>query len=130
MSGPFIIISTFGVKDGKLEQLKRFQRELSDTIRVREPQLIAFNAFLNNEGTEMTSIQVHPDATSMDFHLKVIREHLGDAMSAVAEFVVPISIKYYGTPPESLQASIAGRGNDLTAMPIHIGGFTRSSANT
>ena len=129
MSGPFIIISTFGVKDGKLEQLKRFQRELSDIIEAREPQLITFNAFLNDEGTEMTSIQVHPDAASMDFHLKVIREHLGDAMSAVAEFVEPKSIKYYGTPPESLQASIAGRGGDLTTMPVHIGGFTRSSAN-
>ena len=129
MSGPFIIISTFGVKDGKLEHLKRFQRELSEIIEAREPQLIAFNAFLNDEGTEMTSIQVHPDTASMDFHLKVIREHLGDAMSAVAEFVVPKSIQYYGTPPESLQASIAGRGGGLITMPVHIGGFTRSSAN-
>lgn len=112
-----------------MEQLKRFQRELSDIIEAREPQLITFNAFLNDEGTEMTSIQGHPDAASMDFHLKVIREHLGDAMSAVAEFVEPKSIKYYGAPPESLQASIAGRGGDLTTMPFHIGGFTRSSAN-
>jgi hypothetical protein len=126
VSGPFILISTWGIKDGKVEELKRFQEELSELIQAKEPQLIAFNAFLNEEGTEMTSIQVHPDAASMDFHLKVIREHLGDAMSAVAEFVVPKSIHYYGTPPESLKASIAGRGGDLNMKPIHIGGFTRS----
>ena len=129
MSGPFIIISSFEVKDGKLEHLKRFQRELSDIIEAKEPQLIAFNAFLNKAGTEMTSIQVHPDTASMDFHLRVIREHLGDTMSAVAEFVVPKSIRYYGIPPESLQATIAGRGGDLVSMPVHIGGFTRSSEN-
>lgn len=89
MSGPFIIISTWEIKDGKLEELKRFQRELSRIVEEKEPQLIAFNAFLNEEGTEMTSIQVHPDAASMDFHLKVIREHLGDAMSSVADFAEP-----------------------------------------
>ena len=107
MSGPFIIISNWGVKEGKLEELKRFQRELSKVVEEKEPQLIAFNAFLNEEGTEMTSIQVHPDAASMDFHLKVIQEHLGEAMSAVAEFAEPRGMQYYGTPPESLQASVS-----------------------
>lgn len=128
MSGPFIIISTWGIKDGKLEELKRFQRELSRIVEEKEPQLIAFNAFLNEEGTEMTSIQVHPDAASMDFHLKVIREHLGDAMSSVADFAEPKNMEYYGTPPESLQASVSGRGGNLITKPIHLGGFTRSPA--
>ncbi|MFN2197083.1 MAG: putative quinol monooxygenase [Anaerolineales bacterium] len=128
MSGPFIIISTWGVKEGKLEALKRFQRELSEIVQTQEPQIIAFNAFLNEDGTEMTSIQVHPNAASMDFHLKVIREHLGEAMRAVAEFAEPKGIEYYGAPPESLQASVSGRGGNLISKPVHIGGFTRLPA--
>jgi hypothetical protein len=128
MSGPFILISTWGIKEGKVEELKRFQRELSEIIKEREPQLIAFNAFLNEEGTEMTSIQVHPDAESMDFHLKVLRDHVGDAMSEVADFIEPKNLEYYGTPPGSLQASVSGRGGNLITKPIHMGGFTRSPA--
>lgn len=128
MAEPFIIISTWRVKDGKLEELKRFQRELSRIVEKNEPQLIAFNAFLNEEGTEMTSIQVHPDAASMDFHLKVIKDYLGEAMSAVAEFVEPRGMEYYGTPPESLQTSVSNRGGNLNTKPVHIGGFTRSPA--
>jgi hypothetical protein len=125
VSGPFILISTWGIKDGKVEELKRFQEELSELIQAKEPQLIAFNAFLNEEGTEMTSIQVHPDTASMDFHLQVLSDHLGDAMSSVAPFVEPRSLVYYGMPPESLRSSITSRGENPGSKPIHMGGFTR-----
>jgi hypothetical protein len=126
MPAPFIIISSWEVEEGKVDELKRFHRELSKIIEEKEPQLIAFNAFLNEEGTEMTSIQVHSDAASMEFHLKILREHLGDAMSTVVDFVVPKNIAYYGTLPDSLQASISSRGGDLYTMPVHIAEFTRS----
>jgi hypothetical protein len=127
MSEPFIIISSWRVKKGKLEELKRFQRQLVEIIEAREPQLIAFNAFLNDDQTEMTSIQVHPNAASMDFHMQVLRDHLGEAMSAVAGFVEPKGIEYYGTPPESLLESTRSRGGNLSTKPIHLGGFTRST---
>lgn len=124
MSGPFILVSTWKIKEGKLEELVRFQRGLAEVIEANEPQLIAFNAFINEDETEMTSIQVHPDAASMDFHLQVLRDKLGDAMSAVAEFAEPKSLEYYGMPPESLQSSVGARDGS-GAKPIHIGGFTR-----
>lgn len=126
MSEPFIVISTWRIKEGKLEDLKRFQREFAGIIEANEPQLIAFNAFYNEEGTEMTSIQVHPNSASMDFHLKVLRETLGDAMSAVAEFVEPMSLEYYGKPPESALGMGSQSGRDFSVKPLHMGGFTRS----
>lgn len=128
MTKPFIVISTWRIKDGKLEDLKRFQREFSEIIEANEPQLIAFNAFYNEDGTEMTSIQVHPDAASMDFHLNVLRETLGGAMSAVAEFVEPQSLEYYGMPPESALEMGRQSGRDFSVKPLHMGGFTRSPA--
>jgi hypothetical protein len=128
MSEPFIVISSWRVKEGKLEELKRFQRELAETIEAKEPQLIAFNAFLNEDRTKMTSIQVHPNSASMDFHMQVLRDYLGDAMSSVADFVEPESIEYYGTPSESLLESTSSRGGNLSTKPIHLGGFTRSTA--
>ena len=127
MSEPFIVVSSWRIKEGKLEELRRFQRKLTEIIKAKEPQLIAFNAFLNEDRTEMTSIQVHPNAASMDFHMQVLKETLGDAMSSVADFVEPKGIEYYGTPSESLLESTSGRGGNLSTKPIHLDGFTRST---
>jgi hypothetical protein len=60
MSEPFVVISSWRVKKGKLEELERFQGQLVEILEAKEPQLLAFNAFLNDDQTEMTSIQVHP----------------------------------------------------------------------
>jgi hypothetical protein len=61
--------------------------------------------------------------------MQVLRDHLGEAMSAVAGFVEPKGIEYYGTPSESLLESTRVRGGNLSTKPIHLGGFTRSTSN-
>jgi len=61
MSKPLIVISTLKVKEGKLEDLKRYYKRILDIVETNEPRLIAFHGSLNEDGTKMTSIQVHPD---------------------------------------------------------------------
>lgn len=46
-----------------------YDKEILKIVETNEPQVIAFHGFLNEDGTEMTSIQVHPDTASMDFHM-------------------------------------------------------------
>ena len=108
MSTPFIYISTWKIKEGKLGDFKRFTREFVENVRVKEPQLIAFNVFLSEDGTEMTSIQVHPDSASMDFHLQVVNQVLGAEMLEWierADFVEPKHFEIYGTPSAGLLES-------------------------
>jgi hypothetical protein len=38
------------------------------------PRLIAFNKYANTDGTEVTVVQVHPDAESMTVHMQAVRE--------------------------------------------------------
>jgi hypothetical protein len=47
---------------------------LSDFIEAGEPRLLAFNEYVNADRTEVTVVQVHPDAASMEFHMGVVRE--------------------------------------------------------
>jgi len=61
VSEPFIAVSTWRIKEGKLEDLKRCMGEFAEIIEANQPQLITFNAFYNEEGTEMTSRQVHSE---------------------------------------------------------------------
>jgi hypothetical protein len=77
MSPPFIAIATLGIKDGRLEDFTRSYEEVVETVKEHEPRMIAFHGFVNEDGTEMTIIQVHPDAASMDFYMQVLSNKLG-----------------------------------------------------
>jgi hypothetical protein len=128
MSEPLIVTSTFRVKEGKLEELKRYYKRILEIVEANEPQLIAFHGFLNEDGTEMTSIQVHPDTASMDFHMQVLRENWDESFSEYGEMLEVISVEYYGTAPESaLEMDLQGEWG-LSLKPIHIAGFTRFTA--
>lgn len=128
MSIPLIIVSTFRVKEGKLEDLKRYYAMVSEIVKVNEPQIIAFYGFLNQDATQMTSIQVHPDTASMDFHMQVLRQNWDESFSNYSQMVESLKVEYFGTPPESaLKMDMAGN-YDLHINPNPIGGFIRSKA--
>ena len=133
MSEPFIYISTHKIKEGKVEDYKRFFSEFQEHVQAEEPQIIAFHGFLNEDGTEVTIVQVHPDAASMDFHLQVIDQVMGEKLSEWVErqeFLEPKHAEIYGTPGAGLLEAViwfGKAGAALSVKPLHIAGFTRSS---
>lgn len=128
MSEPLIVISTLRVKEGKLEDLKRYYKRILDIVETNEPRVIAFHGFLNEDRTEMTSIQVHPDTASMDFHMQVLRDNWDESFSEYGQMLEMFSIEYYGTPPESALEMDRQSEWSLSLSPLHIAGFTRSGA--
>ena len=135
MSGPLIFITTARIKEGKLEDYRRFAKELLENFEAREPQIIAFNVFLNEEGTEMTSIQIHPNAASIESHMQVLDQVLGEDMAQWVERADFLEIKHieiYGTPSEALlkadQPWVDSGAITRGIKPVHVAGFTRSAA--
>jgi quinol monooxygenase YgiN len=129
MSEPFIFIGTHMISEGKLEDFKKQWRELLDVVEVKEPRLIAFNAYVNEDGTELTVVQVHPDADSMLFHMQVARDHISEAYQSVLEKTKRIDV--YGKPSDTaleMIRQLAGSEVPLSVKANHLGGFTRSSA--
>ena len=128
MTEPFIFIATYTIKEGTLEDFKPYWRDFVDFVEESEPRLIAFNAYLSEDGTEVGIVQVHPDADSMEFHLKLIREHVEHAF---AEFLDRgTSMQIYGPSSDSaleMMRQLAGPV-PLTVKPYGVGGFTRSAA--
>jgi quinol monooxygenase YgiN len=130
MSTPLIAISTVGIKEGMLEDFRRTYKEVVETVREHEPRLIAFHGFVNKDGTEMTIIQVHPDTASMDLHMQVLRDKLGEhvARALGPELIEPKRVEYYGTPPQSaleMDQQIPGLAVDI--RPTHVAGFTHTT---
>lgn len=129
MSEPFIFIGTHTIREGKLEDFKKQWRELLDVVEAKEPRLIAFNAYVNEDGTELTVVQVHPDADSMLFHMQVARDHISEAYQSVLEKTKRIDV--YGKPSDTaleMIRQLAESEVPLSVKANHLGGFTRSSA--
>jgi quinol monooxygenase YgiN len=130
MSQPFISIATLRIKKGKLDDFTRSYREVVETVKEHEPRIIAFHGFVNEDGTEMTIIQVHPDTASMDFHMQVLTDKLAEhvARALGPELIEPKQVEYYGTPSESaLEMDRQVPGLAVGIMPLHVAGFTRTS---
>jgi hypothetical protein len=62
MTAPFIFVATYRIKEGKLEEYEKLWRGLVEFVQANEPRLLAFNTYASEDGTEATTIQVHPDA--------------------------------------------------------------------
>jgi hypothetical protein len=126
MSGPFIFIATNRLKPGAYAAERRRVPGLSDFIEAGEPRLLAFNEYANADCTEVTVVQVHPDAASMEFHMGVVGERAAQAYAETLEATTQIQV--FGTPSaavvEMLRAQ-AGTGVPLATHAEHLGGFTR-----
>jgi quinol monooxygenase YgiN len=128
MAQPFILIGTYRIKEGKLDDFERFWRQFVDFVEEGEPRLIAFNAYADDGGNEVAIVQVHPDVDSMEFHMKLIREHVEQAFADFLEDTVGMQI--YGVTSDSALQMMEQLGGHapLTVKRRGIGGFTRSAA--
>jgi hypothetical protein len=129
VSSPFIFIATNRLKPGQLESERRRVPGLVEFIEASEPRLIAFNEFVNEAGDEVTVVQIHPDASSMEAHMEIVRER---AQAAYAETLdATVRVQVFGRPSEAILEALrqqAGAGVEISVNGEHLGGFVRSSA--
>jgi hypothetical protein len=129
VQSPFIFIATNRLKPGQLDRERNRVPGLVEFIEANEPRLIAFNEYVNDAGDEVTVVQVHPDAASMEAHMEIVRER---AMQAYAETLdATVRIQVFGLPTDAILEALrqqAGNGVEISVNGEHLGGFTRSSA--
>jgi biotin carboxylase len=126
VSGPFIFIATNRLKPGMLAAERERVPGLVDFIEANEPQLIAFNEYVNEDGTEVAVVQIHPDADSMRFHMGVVAERAAAAYAETVEATT--SVQVFGMPSNAILEMLehqAGAGVPVSIKPLHLGGFTR-----
>jgi hypothetical protein len=128
VNGTFVYVGTWTIKPGKLEEAKKFLTEHASWIEEKEPRLIAFHAYFDEEGSKASVVQVHPDSESMELHMQVLAEHLDAAFEVIDTILTE---QYYGPMSESLSETLAQwETPEVTVikMPQHAAGFTRTNA--
>ncbi|HUE97315.1 MAG TPA: hypothetical protein VMN39_11690 [Longimicrobiaceae bacterium] len=128
MGQPFIWIGIHKVKEGKADELKQMLKEFPDFIERNEPRLLGFNFYMNEDETEVAVVQIHPDADSFEFHMKVAGEHISQSYQYLEE---TLSTQIYGAPSGQVLGMVeqfrqnAGQKETLSVMSQPLSGFTR-----
>ena len=126
MPGPFIFIASNRLRAGRFGAEQQRVPGLSRFIEENEPQLVAFNEYANEVLSEVSVVQVHPDAASMEYHLSLIGDRAREAYAQTIQATTRIQV--FGTPTGNILRmldQLAGSGVPLSIYPHHIGGFSR-----
>jgi len=122
MSGPIVIIDRSEILEGKLEDLKEAMNELVQCADANEPRMTAYTVYLDQDGTRVTVLQMHPDSASEEFHMNAA----GSAFKKFVEYIRMLRIDIYGRPSPALlerlqpKSSMPG-GGSVTVHDLHAG---------
>jgi hypothetical protein len=98
MSEPVVSIDVSRIHQGRLEELKRAMKELVEFVDANETRPVLYSVYFNDDGSEMTVLQVHPDSASMEFHMDVA----GSEFRGLSEFLTLLRIDIYGKASDRL----------------------------
>jgi hypothetical protein len=128
MNEPFIWIGIHKVRQGKTEELKSFLRDLPGFVEEREPRLLGFHIYLSEDGTRVAVVQIHPDADSFEFHMKVAGKHIAESYQYLE---ATESTWIFGEPSPAVLEMVeqvrqaADQRQTLSVMSHPLAGFTR-----
>lgn len=94
MAEAIVYIDHSEIRPGKLEEIKRGIAELVEFVRAREPQLVLYAFYIDEEAPSMTVVAVHPDSASMELHMQIG----GPEFRKLADFIDLRLIEVYGQP--------------------------------
>lgn len=127
MTAPFIYLGTYEVNEGRFDDARDSLREHSEFIEANEPRMISFNVYGDEDGGTVSIVQVHTDASSMDFHMRLVAEHISSALGDYLGSAVDTQIFGNGQETVDTIRSFAGPDDEVTVAPEHIAGFTRTT---
>ena len=130
-SEPIVYIDHSDIREGSLDELKAGIRLLVDLIEAREPQLIMYGFYIDEEAANMTVVAVHPDSASLELHMDI-----GSAeFRKLAHLITLTAIECYGRPSEraldQLWHKAATLGNGGTVVSVgRSAGFAHVASET
>jgi hypothetical protein len=99
------------------------------SIQSNEPSLISFHVFVNEAGTEVSTVQVYADAAAMEFHMTVFGPQLAQAYSQTRGAAT--SVQVFGKPTTGIEEMLARQAADgcrVETPRASLGEFTRFPA--
>ena len=131
-SEPIVYIDHSDVREGSLEELESGVRRVVDFIEAREPRLIAYGFYIDEDAMKMTVVAVHPDPASLELHLDIG----SDEFRKLAHLLTLTAIECYGRPSDKAleqlrqKAAMLGDGGTIVSLDRSAGFARIASATT
>lgn len=114
MTAPFIFVNTYEIREGQLEAFTKGFRRVLDLVETEQPRVLFFASYLNEQGTEATVLQIHPDVESFENHMALAAEHIRGSVETVDWS--SMSIQVLGNTNDTVfenMRRVAGSGGDV-----------------
>jgi hypothetical protein len=113
------------IRPGKLSELKNAVKQLVEFVDLKEARLISYNIYFNEEDSQMSLLQIHPDSASLEFHLELG----GPIFLKFKDLIQLLTIQIYGEPSENLLEQLHRKAQMLGNAKVTIhnlqAGFSR-----
>jgi hypothetical protein len=124
-SEPIVYIDHSDIRADAIEELRAGVRRLVEFIDAREPQLIAYGFYIDEDAQKMTVVAVHPDSASLELHMDIG----GEEFRKLGHLLRLTGMECYGRPSEraldQLRQKAAALGDAGTVVSIgRFAGFT------
>jgi hypothetical protein len=127
-AAPLVAIDSSEIREGRIDELKAGLTELVEFVEANEAEPIAYSIYIDEAGTRMTVMQIHPSSASMELHMRLA----GPIFQKFAELVVLSRIDFYGTPSDALLEQMRQKaellGNARVVVNELHAGFARFGA--
>jgi hypothetical protein len=128
---PIVYVDHSKIHDGAIEELKAGVQRLVEYVDAREPQLISYGFYIDEEAARLTVVAIHPDSASLELHMDVG----GGEFRKLAHLLTLTTIECYGRPSEraleQLRDKAAALGDEGAVISVgRFAGFTRFESAT
>lgn len=103
LSAAIIYVGTHAIGEGKVDIAREAASQMVEFLEANHPRMAHFEIGVDEDASEMTVIQVHPDEESLNTHLELAKDKIAQAY----EFLEGTNgIDIYGDPSESLVTKV------------------------
>jgi hypothetical protein len=122
---PIIVIDSSEIREGKLDELKTALTTLVEFVEANEAEPIAYSIYIDEDGSRMTVVQIHPSSASMELHMRLA----GPIFRKFTELLVLSRVDFYGRPSDAVLEQMRQKAELLGNAPVVVNefnaGFTR-----
>ena len=109
MDEAIVYVDHSEIRPGGVDEVRKRVTELVEFIRAHEPRLSCYGYFIDDRGSSMTVVAVHPDSASLEFHMRVGAPEF----RKLADLIDLRSIEIYGTPSETVLGQLDEKARTL-----------------
>ena len=116
---PIVVIDSSEIREGKIDELKTALTELVEFVEANEAEPIAYSIYIDEEGSRMTVMQIHPSSASMELHMRLA----GPIFRKFTELVLLSRVDFYGTPSDAVLEQMRQKAQLLGNAPVVVNEF-------